>query len=109
MPSSTTTSFGGDEIRSRDGTTCRQGTHATPVFDSGISSQQPQQFANYLGSGFIQTQPSQSMGVYARIVIPFGKDTERVDCTKLYALEIERLQLEVERMKASGSASITIK
>jgi hypothetical protein len=76
MPSTTQSTVGGDEVRARDGTTCKQGT--------------------YNGT------------LYARIVIPFGKTPDRLDCTRLYSLEIERLQLEIDKLKQSGSASITI-
>lgn len=40
------------------------------------------------------------VGVYARIVIPLGKRVKsRIDCNKLYELELRKKQLEVMRLE----------
>ena len=36
---------------------------------------------------------------YARVVIPLGERPERIDCKRLYDLEIQRLEMEIELMK----------
>jgi hypothetical protein len=39
------------------------------------------------------------VGVYAKITIPIGAPKERLDCNKLYKLELEKKQLEVLKLK----------
>lgn len=40
------------------------------------------------------------VGVYSRIVIPLGNRVEsRIDCNKLYELELRKKQLEVEKLE----------
>lgn len=41
-------------------------------------------------------------GVYARIVINLDPDKPAIDCNRLYMLEIERLQAEIEQLKLIG-------
>jgi hypothetical protein len=123
MPSSQQNSYGGDEIRARDGTACRQGNHIGPTLDFGITasknntetaSGQSPIINNYNynnvdpGMNSNNNSLGGDVGVYARVVIPLGSEPERVDCTVLYNLEIERLQLELKRLKESGSASVTV-
>lgn len=41
------------------------------------------------------------IGVYSRIVIPLGKRVQnRIDCNRLYELELRKKQLEVQRLEA---------
>jgi hypothetical protein len=117
MPSTSASISGGDEVRARDGTTCRQGTHLGPTFDVGVSmtpsssttigtqASLAAQANSQLTNQFTQNQ---GMGVYARVVVPFGKPADRLDCTRLYSLEIERLQMELTRLKESGSAGVVV-
>ena len=117
MPSTSPTTIGSDEVRGRDGTTCRQGSYVGPTVDfgvsvmpststtSGVNSTLAAQITNQLSD---QSTQQRNLGVYARVVIPFGKQPDRLDCTKLYSLEIERLQLELVRMKESGSAAVVV-
>lgn len=121
MPNSPINSRGGDEVRARDGTQCHQGNYVGPTVDIGVtasrnnsqlnSGQQPIiNNYNYNYNSFPTSTDSMGgdVGVYARIVIPLGEEPNRVDCTKLYSLEIERLEIELQRLKESGSASVTV-
>lgn len=102
---------GGDDVRGRDGTTCKQGTYAKPTIDFGVAmstggaNSQNNSIPNVQQA---MTNSNSSYGVYARIVIPLGADPKRIDCTQLYALEIERLRAELERLKSTGSAAIQV-
>ena len=41
-----------------------------------------------------------NVGVFARITIPLGKRVKsRIDCNKLYELELEKKRLEVQRLR----------
>ena len=42
--------------------------------------------------------PQSAIG-YARIVIPLGTTPKRLDCSRLYDLEIQRLKAEIQMLK----------
>ena len=75
---------GQDEIRTSDGTSCR-----SAVGGNGA----------YFDGGVIGTPEGENINstaaAYGRIVIPLGRQAERLDCTTLYSLEIERLKMEL--------------
>ncbi|MEM8651512.1 MAG: hypothetical protein AAGF54_13345 [Pseudomonadota bacterium] len=79
---------GQDEVRAADGTTCR-----SSVAGSGA----------YLDLGVIgnpeQSSSANSTSAYGRIVIPLGKKPPRLDCTRLYNVEVRRLELELKLME----------
>lgn len=82
---------GQDIIRGADGTSCQ----------SAVASGGP-----YLDFGVLQNEDvftRQSAAVYGRIVVPLGKRGRRVDCTKLYKLEIARMQMELELLRMGTS------
>ncbi len=81
-----TLSQGTDEVRAADGTSCR-----SAVGGSGA----------YVDMGLIGNKGNSSDGsYYGRVVVPLGKGPKRLDCSRLYELEVERLQLELELAKA---------
>ncbi len=79
---------GHDEVRAADGTTCR----------SAISGD-----GAYLDVGIIgnpeQTSTNSSVSAYTRVVIPLGEKRNRIDCSKLYNLEVRRLEIELKLME----------
>ncbi|TJV26482.1 MAG: hypothetical protein E5Y04_03280 [Mesorhizobium sp.] len=77
---------GQDEVRAADGTTCR-----SAVSGSGA----------YVDLGLIRgnSQSDNSVATYGRVVIPIGRTPKRVDCSRLYELEVERLHLELKLLK----------
>lgn len=46
-----------------------------------------------------QGTKGKDVGVYARITIPLDGPAERINCNTLYELELERKQMEVEKLK----------
>ncbi len=87
---------GSDEIRTTDGATCRSAVGGDGAYmDVGIIGSPDSQDA------------SASAAAYGRIVVPLGYKAKRLDCTKLYDLEIRRLKMELElaRMGTAGSAN----
>lgn len=76
---------GFDQIRTSTGTTCRSSMAGN---------------GSYLDMGAIAQHTDQDFtdntAIYARLVIPLGKRPQRIDCSKLYSLEIERLQIQLE-------------
>ncbi|MBX3530280.1 MAG: hypothetical protein KF849_06720 [Rhizobiaceae bacterium] len=77
---------GQDEVRAADGTTCR-----SAVSGSGT----------YLDMGVVGGNGATPGGIatYGRVVVPLGRKPPRLDCSKLYALEVERLQMEIRLLK----------
>jgi len=111
IPGSPSVVEGGDSVRGRDGTTCKQGTYHSPTLDFGVTANNLDSYNNGNDPfNFRNRNNSDDVGVYARVVIPLGnKDIPRVDCTQLYQLEIQRLQMELERMQKQGSSSIVVR
>ncbi|MER9655462.1 hypothetical protein NKJ26_18410 [Mesorhizobium sp. M0152] len=77
---------GQDEVHASDGTTCRSAVSGTGA---------------YLDLGVIRgnNQSNNDVATYGRVVIPIGRTPKRVDCSRLYELEVERLQLELKLLK----------
>jgi hypothetical protein len=83
---------GSDEVRAADGTSCR-----SAVGGNGA----------YLDVGVIGKQSTaDDNAYYGRVVLPIGKSPTRLDCAKLYELEVERLKLELELAKAGLGRSV---
>ena len=90
---------GQDEVRAADGTTCR-----SSVSGSGA----------YVDVGVIRGNGSSSSeyATYGRVVVPIGRQAKRVNCEKLYELEVARLEMELKLLKMGlgegGSAGQSI-
>lgn len=51
-------------------------------------------------NNYINDRRVDNVGVYARIVIPLGaRPKERIDCNRLYEMELQLKQLELERLR----------
>lgn len=86
---------GHDEVRAADGTTCRSAVSGSGAYlDVGIIGSPDQIQAGNLSH-------------YGRIVIPLGRKPKRLDCTKLYNLEIQRLTIELRLMQMGLSRSFS--
>lgn len=84
---------GQDIVRGSGGISCQSSVGSGgPNFDLGV-----------IGSNDMFDRDS--MSVYGRITVPLGKRPKRVDCTRLYDLEISRLQMELQLMRAGASSN----
>jgi len=96
--------YASDQIRAGD-LDCRMAIGSSTQMEFGVVGILDQ----YNNNGF-NTQYNQlynqnddfmrDVGVYARITIPIGAPKERLNCNKLYKLELERRALEVAKLKA---------
>jgi len=75
---------GHDEVRAADGTTCR----------SAISGN-----GAYVDVGVIGSPDQNNVNAYTRVVIPLNAERGRIDCRKLYNLEVRRLEIELKLME----------
>lgn len=88
-------STGQDIVRGSGGISCQSAVGGNgPVFDMGI-----------IGTNDIYSRDSTAL--YGRITVPLGKKPKRVDCSKLYDLEIQRLKMELQLMRAGGFGNFT--
>ena len=77
---------GQDEVHASDGTTCRSAVSGSGAFvDLGVIRG--------------NEQSNNGVATYGRVVIPIGRTPKRLDCSRLYELEVERLQMELRLLK----------
>lgn len=85
---------GQDTVRGSSGITCQ----------SAVASNGPKLDFGLIGSNDIFDRNSTS--VYGRISMPLGKRPKRVDCTKLYELEIQKLKMELQLLRAGSMGNV---
>ncbi|WP_298914967.1 hypothetical protein [uncultured Algimonas sp.] len=80
---------GQDSVRGAGGISCQSSVSTSgPVFDAGV-----------IGTNDVYARDAAAL--YGRITIPLGRKPKRIDCTKLYNLEVERLKLEIQMLRIS--------
>lgn len=79
--------YGQDIVRAADGVSCQ----------SSVASGGPYLDVGMIGSTDVFERQSQA--IYGRVVMPLGRRSKRVDCTRLYELEIARMRLEMEVLR----------
>lgn len=112
LPSAPMFPQGQDRIRSADGTECSISTAPREKYmdvgvvggsssGTGVENSYP-----YVVPGSSVVPGNQynriTGGVYARIVINLDPERPRIDCNRLYELEIIRLKAELEQLKLIG-------
>lgn len=98
----TSRTFQQDRIRSSDGVDCSMAIGSGTTVEFGvvgiISDENPY---NTYGQP-LNIDPenlTKDVGVYGKISIPIGAPKERINCNKLYKLEIERKELELQKLR----------
>ena len=94
---------GEDTIESASGTRCRQSINSNSGYvDVGIAGSAgagvPQSTNTFIS---INDRDREALA-YARVTLPLGKQPKRLDCSRIYELEIARLQQEVELLKMNA-------
>jgi hypothetical protein len=85
---------GEDSITTSDGVRCSQSINSNGGYlDLGIAGGN---LGNYYGA---PTTTDQSTIGYARIIIPLGEAPRRLNCDRLYQLEIQRLKAEIQMLQ----------
>ena len=103
LPPSPTGPGGEDSIETSDGTRCRQSMNSNRAYvDMGVSGRSERDRNNNLATNIFGNQSGDSAVAYARITIPIGNKPKRIDCTRLYDLEISRLRREIELLKMAA-------
>lgn len=82
---------GEDSITTSEGVRCSQSINsAGGYFDLGVAGGDLSNYSN--GS-------AQNTIGYARLILPIGKAPERLDCARLYEMELARLRAEIELLR----------
>lgn len=104
FPNPPNNNVNGSSVKSKDGVQCNQGTKTGPAFDMGVAGT-PQTPHSTIQNGGSQS----TYNLYARVIIPLGNTNQSIDCLELYNLEIERLRIELERLRNNDTPSIVVK
>ncbi|MEM7498601.1 MAG: hypothetical protein AAF371_11490 [Pseudomonadota bacterium] len=98
LPSAPRGSGGSDTIESATGTRCSQSINSSgPYLDLGLALNSENE--DLFGSNRFDDDSGVNALGYARIVIPLGRQPERIDCMRLYELELKRLRQEIEMLR----------
>lgn len=93
---------GEDTIETASGTRCRQSMNSNGAYvDVGVTARTSN--ASDRNSVFIPRTDSGSEAIgYARVTLPLGKRPQRMDCSRLYEIEIARMQREIELLRLAA-------
>jgi hypothetical protein len=100
----TSRSFQQDRIRSSDGVDCAMAIGSGTSVEFGVVAlvSSEDQYLNNVYGQPIPLDPdnfTKDVGVYGKINIPIGGPKERLNCNKLYKLEIEKKELELQKLR----------
>lgn len=104
LPPAPSGSGGEDSIETASGTRCRQSINSNGAYlDVGMAAsrstdRQPDPYR--IGQAH-QDRGTDALG-YARMVVPLGKKPARIDCARLYELELARMKREIELLKMAA-------
>jgi len=91
-------SFGTDSIKAGD-LDCSNSIGGSTVFDVGVTGIINNAVAPIIGKPDPLNPETKQLGVYARIVIPLDAPKKRIECHKLFTLELQARRLEVEKLR----------
>ena len=95
LPSPPVGPGGEDLITTSEGVRCSQSINSSGGYlDFGVAGGD---LSTYTTPG-VTAGPQSAIG-YARIIIPLGAAPKRLDCSRLYDLEIQRLKAEIQMLK----------
>jgi hypothetical protein len=95
LPSPPVGPGGEDAVTTSEGVRCSQSINSSGGYlDFGVAGGD---LSSYTAPG--ATPGAQSAIGYARIIVPLGSSPKRLDCSRLYDLEIARLRAEIEMLK----------
>tara|TARA_R100000501_G_scaffold14680_1_gene26611 strand:- start:65512 stop:65823 length:312 start_codon:yes stop_codon:yes gene_type:complete len=102
LPQAPRGSGGDDTIQSATGTRCSQSMNANGAYlDFGVvgraGSSLPEE-----NRAFISDPRDEEAVAYARVTLPLGRQPKRLDCSRLYELEIERLRRELDLLEINA-------
>jgi hypothetical protein len=103
LPSAPTGPGGEDSIETSGGTRCRQSINSNGAYlDLGVvgTAAAPIDDRN-LGGFFTDTRDREGTA-YARVTIPLGTRPSRIDCSRIYEMELDKLRREIELLRMAA-------
>ncbi|WP_316015617.1 hypothetical protein [Roseobacter sp. HKCCA0434] len=95
FPSAPRGSGGSDSFQSASGARCSQSINSSGSYlDIGLTASDDTR-----RDSLLIDDRDRGSTVYARVVIPLGQRPQRLDCIRLYEMELERMRLELELMR----------
>ncbi len=104
LPPAPSGSGGEDSIETASGTRCRQSINSNGAYlDVGMAASRStdRQPDPYRIGQVHQDRGTDALG-YARMIVPLGKKPARIDCARLYELELARMKREIELLKMAA-------
>jgi hypothetical protein len=99
LPPPPTGPGGEDSITTSDGVRCSQSINSNGGYlDLGVAGGDLNTYYTSSSTSSANTGPQSAVG-YARIIIPLGMAPKRLDCNRLYEMEIERLKAEIQLLQ----------
>ena len=94
---------GEDTIETASGTRCRQSINSNSGYvDIGVAGSGGSGIPNASGVFVTINERDREALAYARVTVPLGKQPKRIDCSRVYELEIERLREEVALLRINA-------
>lgn len=94
---------GEDTIETASGTRCRQSINSNAGYvDIGVAGSTGSGYPRGPGVFVSVNERDREAMAYARLTIPLGKRPERLDCSRVYELEIQRLREEIELLRINA-------
>lgn len=94
---------GEDTIETSSGTRCRQSINSNDGYvDIGIAGSAGSGLPTAHGVFVNVTDRDREALAYARVTIPIGKQPKRLDCSRIFELEIQRLKEEIALLKMNA-------
>ena len=91
---------GYDRITTENGFTCESTIASDTYVQTGlIGTQQNSDYSPNSGRYVSNLDDRDEIGAYVQLVIPIGEKRERINCNRLYNLEIDRLKAQIEKLK----------
>jgi hypothetical protein len=111
---STPGSYASDRIRTSENVECSMAIGGSVNVEFGVVGviNQNGPFYNNQGlypEGYDPDGIVKDVGVYAKITIPLNAPKKRLDCNRLYLLELERTRMEIQKLKAEMTQLRTLK
>lgn len=94
---------GEDTIETSSGTRCRQSINSNGGYvDIGVAGSAGSAIPQGAGAFVSIAERDREALAYARVTVPLGKRPKRLDCSRIYELEIARLREEIELLKMNA-------
>ncbi|MBA3729479.1 MAG: hypothetical protein H0W92_01530 [Sphingomonas sp.] len=103
LPSAPQGPGGEDTIETASGTRCRQSINSNSgYFDFGLAGSGGAGIPQSSGAFITINERDREALAYARVTLPLGKQPKRIDCSRVFEIEIERLREEVALLRMNA-------